>query len=132
MRVLLNLDKFGTFGLFLIAILSPCCFPLFAFAATAFGLGSFELFGGFTFWVFQAMVLVTLWGLYLSMQKHSCWYPLIIAIPSALLIFYGYHLNSTDYWIYFIYLGMMGVLIATVWNYRRNKMHSTCDNCNSD
>lgn len=43
MKLITNIDKFGTAGLFLTAIFSPCCFPIFAFAASALGLGSFEL-----------------------------------------------------------------------------------------
>ena len=36
----------GTIGLFITALFSPCCFPLFAFGASALGLGNFELFCG--------------------------------------------------------------------------------------
>lgn len=124
-----NIDKFGTVGLFLTAIFSPCCFPIFAFGASALGLGSFELFGGWTMWIFQIMVLVSLIGLYISYRKHRCMYPLLVAVPSGIMIFYVYHFNNGDNWIYFLYVGMFGLLIATVWNYRRNKLHGTCSTC---
>lgn len=124
-----NLDKLGTAGLFLTAVFSPCCFPLFAFAASAAGLGSFELFGGKTMLIFQGMVLISLGGLYVSYRKHRCMYPLLLAIPSGLLIFYGYHFSSSANWTYFLYLGMFGLLIATLWNYRRNKLHGPCEGC---
>ena len=124
MKQIINIDKFGTAGLFLTAILSPCCFPLFAFAASAFGLGSFELFGGWTMWVFQAMVLITIGGLLVSYLKHGCMYPLLLGVPSGILIFYGYHFNDSDYWTYFLYAGMGGL-----WNYRRNKLQSACNTC---
>ncbi len=124
-----NIDKFGTVGLFLTAIFSPCCFPIFAFGASALGLGSFELFGGWTMWIFQIMVLVSLIGLYISYRKHRCMYPLLVAVPSGIMIFYAYHFNNGDNWIYFLYVGMFGLLIATVWNYRRNKLHGTCSTC---
>lgn len=129
MKITKNIDKLGTVGLFITAIFSPCCFPLFAFVASALGLGSFELFGGWTMWVFQAMVIVAIFGLYISYRKHKCLYPLLTAIPSGLLIFYGYHLNDSDYWTYFLYTGMFGLLAATIWNYRRNKIHGKCDTC---
>lgn len=129
MKLTTNIDKFGTFGLFLTAILSPCCFPLFAFAASALGLGSFELFGGWTMWIFQAMVLVSIAGLFVSYLKHRCMYPLLVAIPSGLLIFYGFYFNNSDYWTYFFIIGMFGLLTATFWNYKRNKMHGSCDTC---
>jgi hypothetical protein len=51
MKLINNVDKLGTLGLFFTALFSPCCFPLFAFAASALGLGSFELFGGWTMWL---------------------------------------------------------------------------------
>ncbi len=129
MKLFRNTDKLGTAGLFIIAIFSPCCFPLFAFVASVFGLGSFELFGGWTMWVFQAMVLVTVIGLYISYRKHKCLYPLLTAIPSGLLIFYGYHFNDSDHWAYFLYAGMFGLLVATIWNYKRNKLHGECGTC---
>lgn len=129
MKITKNIDKLGTVGLFITAIFSPCCFPLFAFVVSALGLGSFELFGGWTMWVFQAMVIVAIFGLYISYRKHKCLYPLLTAIPSGLLIFYGYHLNDSDYWTYFLYTGMFGLLAATIWNYRRNKIHGKCDTC---
>jgi MerC mercury resistance protein len=121
-----NIDKLGTIGLFLTALFSPCCFPLFAFGASALGLGSFELFGGWTMWIFLIMVIVSIIGFYISYQKHKCLYPLLIAIPSAILIFYGFFANSNTY---FIYVGMFGILIATGVNYYRNKLHGTCDTC---
>lgn len=129
MKITKNIDKLGTIGLFITAIFSPCCFPLFAFIVSALGLGSFELFGGWTMWVFQAMVIVAIFGLYISYRKHKCLYPLLTAIPSGLLIFYGYHLNDSDYWTYFLYTGMFGLLAATIWNYKRNRMHGNCDTC---
>ncbi len=128
-KVTKNIDKLGTAGLFLTAIFSPCCFPLFAFAASALGLGSAELFGGWTMWIFQAMVLVSVAGLYISYRRHDCLYPLMVAITSGLLILYAYHFNESDYWICFLYAGMFGLLIATIWNFKRNKMHGTCNTC---
>lgn len=129
MKLTNNIDKFGTVGLFLTALFSPCCFPLFAFGASALGLGSFELFGGWTMWVFQVMVLVSMVGLVISYRKHRSLFALIIAVPSAIFIFYGYHFNESDYWTYFIYLGMFGLLIATGVNYYQNKQNNTCSTC---
>ncbi len=129
MKLTRNIDKLGTGGLFLTAILSPCCFPLFAFAGSAIGFGSAELFGIWTIWIFQAMVLITIGGLYISYRRHRGINPLILAILSGLLIFYAYHFDNTDYWTYYLYAGMFGLLIATIQNYRRNKMQGTCDTC---
>jgi hypothetical protein len=126
MKLTNNIDKLGTGGLFFTALFSPCCFPLFAFGASTFGLGSFELFGGWTMWIFLAMVLISIVGLIISYRKHHSVYPLLIAVPSVLLIYYRYYFNSIPY---FTYIGMLGVLIATGVNYYRNKLYGTCSTC---
>ncbi len=120
-----NIDKLGTSGLFITAIFSPCCFPLFAFGASALGLGSFELFGGWTMWVFQAMVLISLVGLFISYRKHRSAYPFLVGVPSAFLIFYGYYFANDG--AYFIYAGMFGLFVSTAINYYQNKLHGDCD-----
>lgn len=124
-----NIDKLGTAGLIVTAVFSPCCFPLFAFIATALGLGSFELFGGWSMWVFQGMVIVSLAGFAISYFRHRCWYPLLVAVPGAISIFYGYHIDESDYWLYYLYAGMAGLMVATGVNYYRNKLHGSCDTC---
>lgn len=126
MEIQSNVDKLGTLGLFVTALFSPCCFPLFAFGASALGLGSFELFGGWTMWVFLLMVLISIIGFIISYKKHKCVYPLLIAFPSALSIFYGFFVNSDTA---FIYIGMFGILIATGVNYYRNRLHGSCETC---
>ncbi|NBU82033.1 MAG: MerC domain-containing protein [Flavobacteriaceae bacterium] len=126
MKLKSNIDKLGTIGLFITALFSPCCFPLFAFGASALGLGSFELFGGWTMWIFLIMVMVSITGLIISYFKHRCWYPLLIAIPSAIVISYAFFTNSNTL---LIYIGMLGILIATGVNYYRNKLHGNCESC---
>ena len=96
MKLINNVDKLGTLGLFFTALFSPCCFPLFAFAASALGLGSFELFGGWTMWIFQAMVLISIVGLIISYRKHRCLYPLLIAIPSGITILFAYYFSKSE------------------------------------
>ncbi|HSD06164.1 MAG TPA: MerC domain-containing protein [Flavobacterium sp.] len=126
MKIKNNIDKLGTLGLFFTALFSPCCFPLFAFVASAFGLGSFELFGGWTMWIFQIMILISIAGLIISFRKHHKFYPLLFAIPSGIVILYGYYFS---YDFYHIYVGMFGLLIATVMNYYYNKLDGNCETC---
>lgn len=129
MKLINNVDRLGTLGLFFTALFSPCCFPLFAFGASALGLGSFELFGGWTMWIFQAMVLISIGGLFISYRKHRCMYPLLISIPSGMIIFFAYYLSKSENTVYLIYAGMFGLFIATVVNYYRNKLHGNCESC---
>lgn len=121
----LQLDRLSVFGLFITAIVSPCCFPLFGVLLSAMGLGSFEMFGGWTMWVFQAFVLISIAGLIPAYLKHRCMYPLIIAVTSAGLILTGYHFIDSEWWIYLVYTGMFGLLAASVTNFYKIKMHNT-------
>lgn len=119
----LQLDRIGTIGLVLTAIVSPCCFPLFGIGLTALGLGTFELFGGWTMWVFQALVLVSLIGTVFSYRQHKNIFPLALGLVGAGLIFYAYHLDNSDYWQLIIYIGMFGLLISAGLNYYFNRKH---------
>ena len=129
MKLTANLDRVGTIGLFLAALATPCCFPLFGFVLAAFGLGSAELFGGWTEYIFESLVLISIVGLFISYRKHRCTYPLLVAIPGAALIIYGYNFNNSNCWNSFIYVGMFGLMAATIWNYQRNKLHGSCETC---
>ncbi len=119
----LTIARLGAVGMLVTAIASPCCFPLFGIVLTSLGFGSFELFGGWTMWVFQGMVLLSLVGTYISYRMHGCLYPLLIALPSAFLVFYSYHFIDEEYWSYLLYAGMFGLLIAAGVNYYRVKLH---------
>ncbi|RTY97226.1 MerC domain-containing protein [Flavobacterium sp. RSP49] len=126
MKIKSNIDKFGTIGLFITTLFSPCCFPLFAFGTSALGLGSFELFGGWTMRILLIMVMISIIGLIISYYKHRSLLPLLIAIPSAIVINYAFFTNSNTS---LIYLGMFGILIATGVNYYRNKLQGNCESC---
>lgn len=113
----LQLQKIGTIGLVLTAITSPCCFPLFGFILTALGIGSFELFGEWSMTVFMFLTLLSLIGLSLSYRKHKSIHAVLVAIPSAVLIFYSYYFLEADYWIHVLYIGMFGMLVSSIVDY---------------
>ena len=119
-----QIDRISTAGMFITALASPCCFPLFGFALTALGFGSFELFGGWTMWIFQALVIISVAGFVLAYRRHRCMYPLIIAIPASLLIFYAYHFDDSEAWTTLLYIGMFGLLAATIVNWYRVRLHT--------
>lgn len=120
------IDKFATAGLFVTAIFSPCCFPLYGFALSALGLGSVELFGGYTWYIFQGLVALALFGQFWSYSKHKNIFPLLIALISSALIFGSYHFYFSQP---IIYSGMFGLLIATVVNHFAKRKAKSCPNC---
>lgn len=108
------LSTLGTVGLWLTALASPCCFPVFAALASAFGLGSFELFGGWTMYVFQGLVLLSVLGTAVSYRQHRRAGPLAVALGGAALIFSAYYLVSSQP---LVYAGMMSLLLAAGLNH---------------
>ena len=132
------IDQLGTAGLWLTILFSPCCFPLAAVIFSFLGMStSFELFGSWTFYVLQATVIISVLGMILAWKTHQCLYPLLLAIPSAGLIFYSYYFVDSQSWTYLVYIGMTGLLISTIINYYRSKMNNvtelystiTCPHC---
>ena len=123
----LKLDRIGTIGLFIAALATPCCFPLFAFVLSAFGLGSAELFGGWTAYVFEGLVMVSLIGFFIAYKQHQNISPFLIGLASGGLIVYAYNFNFDNKT---IYVGMFGLLVATGLNYYINRRHKiACATC---
>jgi hypothetical protein len=57
----------------------------------------------------------------------------MLAVPGGIFIISGFHFVEIEYWDYFLYAGMLGLLSATIWNYRRNKLHNSCgEDCHAD
>jgi hypothetical protein len=134
------IEKIGIFGIILTAMTSPCCFPLFGIALSALGFGSFELFGGITMYVFLAFVVLSLVGAIFSYAYNKKVLPLIIALISALMIFYNYFYDAESY--NTMYIGMVGLMITSIMNYYETKLFNlmknkkvilnsiiTCPNC---
>lgn len=126
----LKLDRIGTIGLVLTAIASPCCFPFLGIGLTALGFGSFELFGGWTMWVFQGLVLVSFIGTVLSYRQNKNILPLAVGLVSVGLIFYAYHFDNSNNWQTIVYIGMFGLLVSAGLNYYINRSHKiACATC---
>jgi hypothetical protein len=116
-----NIDRFGTVGLFFTAIFSPCCFPVFSLIASSFGFASsFELFGGWTMWIFQFFAIVSLIGAVISYRQHHNIMPVLVGLAGIGLIFYAYHFENGTNWQTTMYIGMFGLLASTGLNYYVN------------
>ena len=119
-----KLDKIGSIGFIITAIFSPCCFPLLGIGLTALGYGSFELFGGWTMYVFQFFILISLAGLFITYRKQKNIYPLLVGFAGTALVFYSYYLIDADYWTYLMYTGMTLVFFASLYNAFKMKKQS--------
>ena len=48
---------------------------------------------------------------------------------AGIIIFIAYHFSKMENPTYLIYIGMFGLLIATIVNYYQNKFHGNCKTC---
>lgn len=124
MKAIFKIDQLGNAGIWATILFTPCCFPVAALLFSFFGMSTgFELFGSWTFYILQAMVILALLGLLLSWSKHRFPYPLLLAVPSGGLIFYSYYFIDNQSWTYLVYIGMTGLLVSSVINHYRFKMN---------
>lgn len=107
------LDKIGSVGAVFAGAAVPCCFPFLSLFGSILGLSFLARYESTIMWVLQGFVLLALVGSVIAYRGHRKIAPLILAILSTASILYG--INTTlD--IYFIYGGMIGLLIVSVWN----------------
>lgn len=113
-RALAWLDRVGAIGALAAAVAAPCCFPLFAAAAAAFGLGALGRYETVVLYLFQAFALLSLVGLALAFQRHRRFGPLALGVVSAAFLAYTFY---HSFQVVTLYGGLFGLLAATLWNY---------------
>jgi len=107
------LDKVGSIGAIVAGAAVPCCFPFLSLAGSILGLSFLAPYESALMYVIQGMVLLALVGSYIAYRGHRKLAPLILSVLSTAAILYG--INTTlD--VYFIYGGMIGLLIVAIWN----------------
>ena len=107
------LDKLGSVGAVVAGAAVPCCFPFLSLFGSIVGLSVFAEYEGVIMYVLQGLVLLALVGSIIAYQGHRKVLPLILSILSTAAIIYGMNAGID---VYFIYGGMIGLLIVSVWN----------------
>jgi hypothetical protein len=120
-----HLDKAGTFGgiLAALAAASPCCLPLLATASASLGLGFLWRYESVAGWVFQGFALLALFGVVMAFRRHKQLLPLLLMAGSSGAIFGYYHVFHQAE---FVYVGLVGLVAASVLNHRAAKQCNTC------
>lgn len=108
------LDRIGSIGALIAAIAAPCCFPLFAAAGTALGLGALGQYEGVVLYLFQAFALLSFVGLIVAFRQHRNLAPMIVGFASIVALAYHFYVS---YSLALLYAGLFGLLAATFWNY---------------
>jgi hypothetical protein len=113
-RFLFWLDRVGSIGALVAAVMAPCCLPIFAAFAAAVGITALGLNEGVVFYVLQAFALLSIAGLALAASRHKQFGPLILGAIGLLALFFSFHARFSAP---LIYLGLGGLCAASVWNY---------------
>lgn len=105
-------DKIGSLGVLATAAACPVCWPLFASAGSALGLGVLAPYEPFLMnAVFPAFVLVALIGGIVAFMNHRRYPPLIVNLASVAMILYGFY---GGWHLVLMYIGIFGVVISSV------------------
>lgn len=109
----LQLEKLGTAGAILAAILCPICFPKLALIGAALGLGALAPFEGWFAAAAQVFLVLAVIGHLVAFRRHrNLWVPLLACIGASLVL-------GTLWFRYveaLVYLGLLSVVLATVWS----------------
>ncbi len=107
------LDKVGSVGAVIAGAAVPCCFPFLSLFGSILGLGFFAQYEGVIMYLIQALVVLALVGSIIAFRGHRKVLPLIVSVLSTASVLYGMN-SGLD--IYYIYGGMIGLLLVAVWN----------------
>lgn len=107
------LDKVGSVGAVIAGAAVPCCFPFLSLFGSILGLTFFAAYEGVIMYLIQGLVLLALVGSFIAYRGHHKVLPLVLAFISTGSVIYG---MNTGLNIYFIYGGMVGLLVVAVWN----------------
>jgi hypothetical protein len=116
------LDKVGSIGAVIAGSAVPCCFPFLGVFGSILGLSFLARYDDYMMWVMQALVLLALVGSLIAYRRHRKIAPLILGIASTSAIIYGINTNLDTY---FIYGGLVGLLVVSVWNSIESKRCAT-------
>ena len=109
----MKLEKLGTFGALLAAILCPICFPKLALIGAALGMSVLAPYEGWFAAAAQALLVIALVGHVVAWRRHRNPGPLALAAAGVALV-----LGSL--WIVYVealvYVGLGALVAATLWS----------------
>ena len=115
-------DKLGSIGTLFTALACPVCWPLFASAGSALGLGILAPYEGIMMvYVFPSVIVLSMIGAYLSFRFHKQLIPLGLGILSGVFALYGFYVG----WILILmYIGIFGILLSSILSYFATRKQS--------
>lgn len=121
---MMKLEKLGTVGAMLAAILCPVCFPKLALIGALLGLGVLAPYEGWFAAAAQVFLAVALLGHLVAYRRHrNRWIAALAGVGVALVL--------GSLWFHYVealvYLGLGAVVAATVWSVFAIRRRASCD-----
>ena len=113
MKISFHIDKIGSLGALLLAMLAPCCFPLLGVIGTALGLSALEQFAPQLQIAIQILVVIAFIGSFITYRYHQVILPLGIAACGVGLVFYHYYAFFSEP---VVYTGFGFLVASGAWN----------------
>lgn len=112
-RRITNLDRIGSIGAVITAIMAPCCFPIFAAVSAGLGLGVLGKYETLLLLGFQILAALSIVGLASAYRSHHRLGPLVLGAVSGGILAYAFYVSFLPYP---LYAGLFGLVGATLWN----------------
>lgn len=119
----LQLEKLGTFGAVLAAILCPICFPKLALIGAALGLGALAPFEGWFAVASQVFLILACIGHLLIYRRHRNKWVLALAILGTLSVLGTLWFHYVEA---LVYIGLLAVVAAAIWGVFAMRKCFTC------
>ena len=120
-----SLDKIGGLGSIIsaMAAAAPCCVPFLASIAGTVGLGSLLPYSGYIVYLVQLFGILAVVGAIFSFKKHRKIAPLILTVVCVATLIFVYNVSLVA-WL--LYSGLVGLVIAAIWNTLESKRCNQC------
>ena len=120
----MKLEKLGTVGAMLAAILCPICFPKLALIGALFGLGALAPYEGWFAAAAQVFLVVALVGHVVAYRRHrNRWVTVMAGVAVALVL--------GSLWLHYVemlvYAGLGALVAATVWSVFAMRGCASCE-----
>ena len=119
----LQLEKLGTFGAVLAAVVCPICFPKLALIGAFFGLGVLAPLEGWFAIAAQVFLAFGCIGHLFIYRRHRNKWVTALAITGTVMVLASLWFRYVET---LVYLGLLAVVVATVWSVFAMRKCATC------
>lgn len=119
----MKLEKLGTVGAMLAAILCPICFPKLALIGAVLGLGALTPYEGWFAAAAQVFLVLALVGHIVAYRRHRNRWIAVLASVGVTLVLGSLWLHHVEA---LVYAGLAALVVATAWSVFAMRRCASC------